>query len=508
MIDANRPVSSPSRRARTLAGTMFFVGAVLVASSGAALPPVNKPPERGPKPPATFLPPPPPSPSTCVSPRFTDAQLLTLPSLTNPPASHFWCGNRWKLRGRPDKPDADPRTTPCSGLASDGAGARIPAAEKTEVRGWLRPVAEALFHRGEAEFIMEVEPDVGWSPVATDVVPLNTLERVSSVMTPFQGGDGAGNIKIEFNLWGPARPCTGVSRIGVETVENPTLDNYADVGQYCAAYTALRPPESCFTNPDTPHAFWPFDPQHPPHTSDSEDAPLHAGDYVRIVGTIWEDDPHHKPVDAQPCEHGGHSGNRGWPELHPIDFIARMKAPPGKTTSGIAYVGACIPPGNGSKNVRAEVPPATPRPGPNFQLKVHEAINRDFTNLGSLAPASATEASRVSVVADTGRVSVTVLASAGRGLFRSAYLASWEPCTPSCQGQCTGAPNGCGGMCTNACAAGHTCSSGNCCPAGQKWCGGQCLASCPREPCSPCSCGGSSCDGSAACAHACRAQGK
>ena len=100
------------------------------------------------------------------------------------------------------------------------------------------------------------------------------------------------------------------------------------------------------------------------------------GQYVRLVGTLWEDDPH----DLGRCWDGPTEGGYGWYELHPVDCMGRIElfapTPPRSTARVIA---AC-----GAGDVEVPLSPPGPRPPgmvPRFEevVRVNERTTRRFT---------------------------------------------------------------------------------------------------------------------------------
>jgi hypothetical protein len=142
--------------------------------------------------------------------------------------------------------------------------------------------------------------------------------------------------------------------------------------------------------------FWPFDPQRP--LTSQPDA-IQAGDYVRLVGTLWEDKPH---------EHGrcwgDNGGGHGWYEVHPVDFMGKIPSfepqPPQSTAQVIA---ACD-----SGAVDVDLRPPMPQPAgtiPHYEeiITVDEGTTRSVT----------THADRITVHLDVG------------GRFWGYYRVSW-----------------------------------------------------------------------------------
>ena len=529
-------------RVRALAGLLALVVVGAVVASAQALPPPGGGPPRGePGRPPRPGPGPGPLPGpSCVAKAYTDQEVLSATSFTTPPASAFWCGNHWRLLGRDLNPLPDEWVAgrpnlgfadTCHSNAQRADGTWVPAQVRAEIRGWiaacppesmppaLRAVTDlppvpppsdpGLPGKGQDDFEQEIhfmiQPDIDWTPSTPDVWPLNTFERVAQWMRPM-GENYYGFLKVEYNLWAPLRVCGFNQKdlLGHHLEANRKFWNQGN-GPFCSAWDlgTQRPPEWCFRRPDVVAPI-PFDFDAPPHTSATPAGAFKLGDYVRIVGTLWEDENHN---GAEPCYEGTvRSARRGWTEIHPVDFMARIPSPrpppqPGFSRTGLAFQSICF----SSTTTHTELvrvpilPPA--RPQGNVQLRVREIVDPEFTNFTSIT-GNAVESQRVQISGASAMSSVEISSQAGvrRGLFHAAYQATWEPCTLQCDGKCGGAPNGCGGRCTGGCASGQACSRGACCPAGTQWCGDACAAKCT---CEPCPCGGTSCVGSAACTHVC-----
>jgi hypothetical protein len=505
----------------------------LLVSHAIAVPPAGAP-GRDPDPsttttttrPASTSTSPPPA-STCVAKTYSAQQILTTLSLTTPAASEFWCGNLWRKPGRDlnPKPDYYPEdnnefASTCHSMKKKDDGTWVPAQMQAEVRGWIRWMDGNVASDYQSELAFDVEPDIDWQPATSAVYAVNTFERVAQWMHPVGAHNRLGRFHVEYDMWGPNRICGYHGADWLGHIDGPQSTYFnKGAGPYCASYmnglaltsTPRRPPEWCFQVPGI-QAYFPFDTNHPPRSPETLDGAFKVGDYVRIVGTLWED---HNHASADPCFDDGHTKGRGWTEIHPVDFIARMSAPPGVTGSPVAYIGACMP--SSSSDTLWFGAYATPRPaqrpGPNFKLNFREVVDPDFTNFQSLAPASSTPSGRMSIVNDVGKASVQVSSVQGvrKGLFRGVYVATWDACTPQCAADRCGGDNGCGQTCAATCPSGKTCNASHCCPNGTRFCGGSqgCAASCTSPPpCVPCDCGGTACAGSAACIALCRAQGQ
>ena len=87
------------------------------------------------------------------------------------------------------------------------------------------------------------------------------------------GGPGSLIIKIEIDGWerGNRIPTSG----------SPSRD-YGEASRFGWVHGTGQGSDS--------HVLWPFDPEHP--FGNTGDGPLQTGEYVRIVGTLWEDQEH------------------------------------------------------------------------------------------------------------------------------------------------------------------------------------------------------------------------
>ena len=168
---------------------------------------------------------------------------------------------------------------------------------------------------------------------------------------------------------------------------------------------------------------FPFDPFHPP--SVDGDTALSQGDYVRIVGTLWEDEAHvtdggnggDDGKDAKRCwKQGPHDlgeSGRGFFEIHPVDYLAIL--PPPNHTDALEIFAIC---GNGTLD--RIILPAGPRPRPNASIGYVEYVDTSFSFSRSY------NRDRVIVLNDGIRVRVTVGDGDRRGKkFKATYHAFW-----------------------------------------------------------------------------------
>lgn len=126
----------------------------------------------------------------------------------------------------------------------------------------------------------------------------------------------------------------------------------APAGWHKMSFPINVPPEVQYQD----EVYFPFDVFNP----DQQSVPMHAGDYVVVRGTLWQDGSHPDFEEGSPVptewDFGVTHGHDGWTEIHPVDWIVRVKDPgppvwksarreaaaaaPGKTTSISSYVHA------------------------------------------------------------------------------------------------------------------------------------------------------------------------
>jgi IPT/TIG domain len=251
--------------------------------------------------------------------------------------------------------------TCCRSKATDAQGNR-PAIEKVEIRGWITYIDG--FEDDGDEYVFNVRLDLDWDPSAcpsAGITSINSLDALSQAITPHNlarigggqivssnskgfayGGSESLVVKVEVNDWEGRSPSDwpGVPGAGVLDGWQP-YDNSGQKG-----YKSGR--------------HWIYDPLRPPGTPAG--AVLKVNDYVRIVGTLWEDDPHTSDSsnahDAQVCwdegfnhtgiSFDGHTFGRGWFEVHGVDYMAILwpaEAPkpprPPETASTFSVLSLC-----------------------------------------------------------------------------------------------------------------------------------------------------------------------
>lgn len=409
----------------------------------------------------------------CPKIAWSDAKVLSATSFGPTPASRLWCGNLLKI---PSSGQSQPQTAKlncdgsCCGFAKTNDGKNVRAVERAEVRGWITQPNSPDLIEGEVHFMLI--PDFGWKATTSAVRAINNVGAYMAVTTPL-GDTLDGGIKVELNGWGPVRIC-GIDPAG-----------YRPQSQLCPEFRTKRPADWCYPT-TAENVFATFDMDNPPHHSATPAGPFQGGDYVRMVGTLWEDGAH----GSGGCwvAPGTHSANRGWLEMHSVDFMARLPPPtrsrPHTAGKGekmqLALLGVCVPSNasGGTAKQSIDVFPSEPKPTGHWRPHLKEYPSDAFTNRGTEVIAVYRQADRVSVTA-----SVTAPPSfISRGLFFAGYTATWERCNASCTGKCGGVYDGCDGVCTASCGANRECQSGRCvsvrppCPDDRERCRGRCCA--------------------------------
>jgi hypothetical protein len=341
-------------------------------------------------------------------------------------ATELWCGNRdW--RGR---------DVPCTSKATSRGGEM--RSRVVEVRGWLLTDPIYTFVNvedkvDENEVLLDLLLDWGWEqqyPASEHAWAVNTPERINQSITPHNiihfgvdssgigstrltqsvwGGSRAAVVHVEINGWGPSITPGRKRPLPTTPLERARFEGWV---------TSASAP------PGKERVLFPFDPFHPP--SANGDTALSAGDYVRMVGMLWEDEPHvtdggngrDEGKDAKGCwKDGPHDlgdWGRGFFEIHPVDYLAIL-APP-EHTDALEMFAIC---GNGTLD--RMIRPAGPRPRPNASIGYVEHVDTSFSFSQSY------NSDRVTVLNDGIRVHVTVGDGDRRGKkFKAAYHVFWQ----------------------------------------------------------------------------------
>ena len=361
-------------------------------------------------------------------------QRLHASTATSPVSpSHVYCGNMNKEVRRPGN---------CAGIATNQEG-RIPAFEKTEMRGWI--VGGPIWVE-PTEIAFNLLLDWGW-PAEAGIRAINTPEKILDTVTPFNvlhfGVDpnkrnGGGRSLLPPNpgeAWGgPNAAVIHVENQGWRFTDSPP-DGWTISKTHPSGTTSMFSVD--LFRPDA----------HPALAAD-----IGIGTYVRLVGTQWEDSCHcqgiqpftpvipedslalaafgrwidgtfgHGVVFDTPPEPGYPSyplQGRGWTEIHPVDYIVTFDPPthPTDTLEIIAMAGV----GEITRSIKL---PMLPMPSANAHV-VYRVIDSPFMSLlpGDLAT------DEVTVTADGIDVHIKLNArGGGQGypkLFRGYYVA-WQ----------------------------------------------------------------------------------
>jgi hypothetical protein len=259
--------------------------------------------------------------------RLSNLEILGAESIPRDKASSFLCGNR-------NKPTPGPGS--CSHRTPHGGE----AFEVVEVRGWISWVAPNSNNRDpDYHYDIRLDPDnpprVLSGPRAGETIPLSLILHPGNVieaaetdrLRQFRHPENdrvfvGNNLKIEIHGWDRRR----WGPVPRDWVAADDLDGDSNI-------------------------FWPFHPRRPLNFQAVE---IREGQYVRMVGTLWEDDPH----NFGRCWDDENEGGHGWYELHPVDFMAMFDEfapnPPSSTAQVIAACNAGM--------VNIDLRPPSPQP--------------------------------------------------------------------------------------------------------------------------------------------------
>lgn len=410
-------------------------------------------------------------------------------------------------------------------LPNYAVGEKRPAIEHVEIRGWLQhpPEKAGDYFTGEEEYFLYLVPDVGWTPspnaVAAGVYALNTLSRVNDYMPPYNiiqfggrvipntgagvwGGLNTALIHVEANGWG------GRDHLPTSSLPDPSFTRIPSGW------------DRYVTNKDGITMYWPFavpgwDLSNVPalvaqfYVGTGSGLNYSAGDYVRIVGTLWEDNWHssynnidwpstyQNPLDAKMCwNNTTDHDQRGWFEIHPVDWLQKISPP--REPHPIAGYALC----NNSSGAPGVAETLTfPQPHPRSQIaSVVETIDPRYTDWNGVPIQYQGDVSHRAAIVPPNQLTVSLGVQAvpiQAGVFKALYDVIWT-CTGDCTNKC-GGDDGCGNACATSCATGQTClASGSCCTPncadrcapGPDGCGGTCASAgdpaCSGDPCSYC----------------------
>jgi hypothetical protein len=329
---------------------------------------------------------------------FSDAadKLYGPVSATDTKPSTLYCGSCAK------NPSSSPvggcewaTNNQCQSKSTDPQGNRIAATEGTEIRGWVTRLKGGIgITDGGAEYAFDVLLDFGWVPssgAAASVTPLNNIGAINQAITPHNvihfgvdkyrsasaridpnsiaqwGGPGAPVIHVEVNAWAKGRFATPSG--------NPPAKPKDWEKKVAGSDQSANDPH-----------FWAFDPTSPVGLTSG---PLQVGDYVRLVGTLWED-VNHISTDtnedsktdgrggpdgewAKRCWDAGSTARRGWSELHPVDFMARTPET-SHPTEKLEMIALC-----GDTDFETDLFPPGPRPSSTSIAAAEELIDGAFT---------------------------------------------------------------------------------------------------------------------------------
>jgi len=385
-------------------------------------------------------------------------------NITKPTLESLGLAGNPQVKGMLLKPPYKDACESASGVV-DSNGRPIRATERVEVRGWL-PEAPAG-GCDPAEVCWNTILDYGWKSESLGAsLSLNTPELIVQHLTPhdimnFGAGDETPSTFsnaalndlqsncLDTSTFGiPEHDCVGEMADGIHVeADGWRTPGFNPTGNHSGDFQIPAPPDwnqmdtqqsgtvpennDMNGNPTTAGELlsrWPFDPFDPP-AMPGQSAFLAQGDYVRIVGTLWEDHPSGgwatRCWDSSVQIGTGTRNNRGWKEIHPVDYIARL----GGSSSGrdltndkLVIVTICGA-GNGiTKTISLGTPP------PNSALACTEILNTEWT----VSPQTDIGTDQITPLADGTGVQVQLKLNPrgplqGDPKFYAGYHVRWQP---------------------------------------------------------------------------------
>jgi hypothetical protein len=367
---------------------------------------------------------------------------------------------------------------------------RVPATEKTEIRGTvvgLERYTDTSQGARNQEYNFDVLLDLNWDRdpcLPSDVMTINSLDALAKAVTPFNifsfggqefGPDGVAHPKTGTSPYRNGGPDSLIVKIEIDGWERgnriPTGGSPSrDYGEAPSGWVAGTGQGS-----DT-HVLWPFNPDRP--FGNTGEGPLQFGEYVRIVGTLWEDQEHDSN-GVTSCWQDGPTIGRAHMEIHPVDYLARVI--PAKRAQLSTYTALALCDNASVDAIHLAPPDERPAGAP---VAVEWMAVGAFNTPGTpLDPEKDQDKGEVRVRAKA--LNWQDSSGSHKGKFFAVYRVYWDsPCPAgkvACRNSCVDQQsllnddNNCN-HCGLACQGGTVCSAGNCvCPAGSTMCNGVCV---------------------------------
>lgn len=372
---------------------------------------------------------------------------------------------------------------------------RVPATEKVEIRGTVVGIeryTDTSHGAHNQEYNFDVLLDLNWDkdPCLPDgITTINSLDALANAVTPFNIATFGG--ETEFGPDGKPRDYTGTSPyryggpgsliIKVEIDGWERGNRIPTSGSPSRDYGPAPPGWVPGTGQSSDsHVLWPFNPDRP--LGNTGEGPLRSrdsdylGDYVRVVGTLWEDQEHGSSGVVS-CWQDGPTVGRAHMEIHPVDYLARVV--PAKRTRLSTYTALALC--DNATIDKMEIIPPDERPA-DAPANVDVEIVPAFTTPGT---PSQPEKPGDKVLVSAAALNWHDSSGSHKGKFFAVYRVYWDsPCPAgktSCQNSCVDPQsfqndsNNCS-KCGLVCQGGTSCSAGMCvCPAGKTMCNGVCV---------------------------------
>ncbi|HUR17896.1 MAG TPA: hypothetical protein VMZ51_03035 [Acidimicrobiales bacterium] len=368
-----------------------------------------------------------PDPTDASRSKQSDREILLTKGDVSPPPSEVFCGNR------PKRPQGSPCAT--------GSVPTAKAKEHVEIRGTVTGIqgyfdSDANREEINEEFLVTVLLDHGWKPADPDQAAVTTLADIDTWTTPYNA-----------NTWAPdslLRPDGAIWGGPEAMVIHVEVDGWLPSGRMCRTKAAdgscAEPgpaPVSWKESRGMPGAVrWAFDPEFPPSQA-AACCKLRVGSYLRLVGTMWEDEVHEfglGPVvgAAHSCWNEGTTTGRGWMEMHPVDYMALLDKPP-PAKDALETLVACErpgpgPAGNATSFGKDIIVPGTPPGGAKVACEYR--VDPDFTDESSVVEQLITK------LPNGVHVEVKLKREQSSAKFKATYHVSWSKDATSSAEEC------------------------------------------------------------------------
>jgi len=196
-------------------------------------------------------------------------------------------------------------------------------------------------------------------------------------------------------------------------------------GLFTRHFVGRGEPPAHWVNPfaEDDGAYFPFHPRNP----DGRERNLLTRDYVVMRGPLWEDTWHDDAAQVADPWDTGVTRHHAWLEMHPIDWIVRVRPPAANVRLTTMRVALCTPDVNGPQiDWGASITPGFAPSQRSRRLEVRIVERLDDQRAGMIVPASLRGVQTTPQV-DRVDVSVSVAPTgSSQGRFKGAWMVGWS----------------------------------------------------------------------------------